>query len=149
MAFYCRYCSAIQSNPNHTCPNGDEIAQLRADLATVTAENAELTREQVEYETDLTAKRAAHAETRKALELERAAHWLSVGTAAHALESTRAELAKAEARVKELETAWASWLMRGEWYESDGLIQFRTSDSEGLPEPVRLLAMQQAKALRG
>jgi hypothetical protein len=90
-----------------------EIAQLRADLATVTAHRdaykqaAQINADAREYE------RAAHAETRKALELERAAHWLSVGTAARALESTRAELAKSEARVAELlrqkEASWKGY----------------------------------------
>jgi hypothetical protein len=72
------------------------IAQLRSDLSTVTVRAAEL----------LAAERLAHAETRKALERQDRAV-LSMNAA---LESTRAELAKAEvyrvqaeARVKKLE----------------------------------------------
>jgi hypothetical protein len=75
-----------------------EIAQLRADLAA----------DRIVREADrdaLAAERAAHAETRKALEtrtLQRDDAFDSQREAHASLESTRAELAKSEARVKEL-----------------------------------------------
>ncbi len=46
--------------------------------------------------------------------------------------------------LKAVRRAWALWLLGGEWYDRDGLIHFTTSDSEGLPEDVRQLAMRYA-----
>lgn len=78
-----------------------DITQLRADLVSVTAERQEL----------LIAERVAHAETRAALEREQAEHcWEDCCCR----ESTRAELARSEARVKELETAAKAHLLAGE-----------------------------------
>jgi hypothetical protein len=65
-----------------------------------------------DYYSDWQAERAAHAETRKALELQRDARV----TLADEYLSTRAELAKADARVKELEAELeeAGWNAMGE-----------------------------------
>jgi hypothetical protein len=74
-------------------------AQLRSDLATVTAErdaNNECFERALEgYE----AERAAHAETRKSLDVLQ----LAVDAARELLADKRAELARSEARVRELE----------------------------------------------
>jgi hypothetical protein len=70
------------------------------DTSTITAERdaykqaAQINADAREYE------RAAHAETRKALEMERGAHQLTVAAAGAAFESKRVELAKAEARIE-------------------------------------------------
>lgn len=85
----------------------EQMTQLRADLDTVTAERdysrsnhaACIEGTTAKWSQLLDAERAAHAATRKALEEMQQAR--AGATAAY--ESTRAELAKAEARVKELE----------------------------------------------
>lgn len=101
------------------------IESARAELAKVTAELAEWRRVAAEHcdsldiineacevaGSSLTAERAAHAETRAALEREQAEHcWEDCCCR----ESTRAELARSEARVKELETAAKAHLLAGE-----------------------------------
>jgi chromosome segregation ATPase len=82
---------------------GQLIARLRADLATAieTIRN---------WENTFGKEVAAHAETRKALEENQETLTMSralVDQLGETLESTRAELAKVEARVKELEAARA------------------------------------------
>lgn len=96
-----------------------ESAQLRADLATVTAERNRQMARGDDYYSEWQAERVAHAETRKALESSRAQYGCykhsamqTVGLLRIQLDSTRAELAKAEARVKELESAVNGWFGR-------------------------------------
>lgn len=80
----------------------DEIAQLRTDLATALRESAELIAQRDTALGALKAERAAHAEIRKALDICSAVHNHNVKLKT-SLESTRAELAKAGARVKAVE----------------------------------------------
>jgi chromosome segregation ATPase len=93
--------------------DGQEIAQLRADLATVTAERDADRAQHVAIRDHrhatalqvLAAERAAHAETRKALEETSGAlrsTTLQYEEYEQENEALRGELAKSEARVKEL-----------------------------------------------
>lgn len=91
-----------------------EIAQLRAELATVTAAlaSAEFLLNGKNLYHRYTTERAAHAETRKALERERISHGATIDqrdAAERDLESTRAALARSEARVQELRRECDSW----------------------------------------
>jgi Asp/Glu/hydantoin racemase len=92
-----------------------QIDRLRADLATVTAERDRQMTRGDDYYSEWQAERAALAETRKALEQAKS-ELVIAWEDDPALESARAELAKADARVKELEAEFeeAGWNAMGE-----------------------------------
>jgi hypothetical protein len=129
------------------CNDWRQLRELRADLARFTKA----------YDDEVTGRRAevagCHAEMgRLRADLARVteerdhAHG-DIKTLGELGAKREALLKAARAETERLREAWAAWLLRGEWFETDGLIQFRTTNSTGLPEEVRQLAMQKAQAL--